>query len=78
MSLVNSSTELTGNDRFEGIVKNILEELSKSLQFSYKLSICKDSSYGSFNKTTNQWTGMVKELIDQVIIANQIDIDFIS
>lgn len=73
MSLVNSSSELFGNDKFEGIVKDILEELSKSLQFTYKLSISKDNSYGSINKTTNQWTGMVRELIDQVVIVNQMD-----
>ncbi|EDV28929.1 uncharacterized protein TRIADDRAFT_18943, partial [Trichoplax adhaerens] len=64
MNLINSS-ELYGNNRFEGIVKDLLVELSKMLQFTYKLSLTEDRNYGSVNETTNQWTGMVKKIIDQ-------------
>ena len=36
------------------------------LQFNYTIHLVADSKYGAIEDKTNEWTGMVRELIDRV------------
>ena len=62
--LKESSEELKGNDRFEGICIDLIEELSKALQFNYTIRLTPDKAPGSYNETTGKWNGMIGELLD--------------
>lgn len=64
--LKDSSQTLTGNDRFEGYGIDLIHELSMMLGFNYTFRIQEDSVYGSLDRKTGQWTGMIKELMEYV------------
>ncbi|CAH1400966.1 unnamed protein product [Nezara viridula] len=53
---------LEGNARFAGYSMDLIDEIAKDLKFSYKFYLAPDGEYGSFNKETKQWTGLIKEL----------------
>ncbi|KAI9550316.1 hypothetical protein GHT06_007599 [Daphnia sinensis] len=55
---------LKGNDQFEGFVFDIIDEISKMLGFHYKFKLVDDSNWGSLNKMTGEWNGMIRELLD--------------
>ena len=61
-----SSEKLTGNDQFEGYVVDLARELSKILGFNYTFRLVPDGRYGSLNRQSNEWDGMMRELLDQV------------
>lgn len=63
-----SSIQLTGNDRFEGFGIDIIHELSQMLGFKYEFRL--EPNYGSIDKVTKEWTGMIRALQDGVIFAN--------
>jgi ionotropic glutamate receptor len=69
---------LTGNDRFEGFVFDIIDEISKMLGFNYTFQIVEDGNYGSLNKETGEWNGMIRELLDGVsrkfLLINEVTI----
>lgn len=62
---------LHGNDRFEGFGIELIDELSKMLGFNYTFVLQEDGSYGTLNKETKEWNGMMREIIDGVCIAQQ-------
>ena len=64
--LKESSDTLTGNDRFEGFVVDVIDEVSKLLGFSYVLQIVSDNNYGSYNVETGEWNGVIRALLDGV------------
>ena len=64
--LKESSETLTGNDRFEGFVVDVIDEVSKLLGFTYVLQIVGDNNYGSYNVETGEWNGVIRELLDNV------------
>lgn len=57
-----------GNARYEGYSVDLIEEISKILGFNYRFEITPDNKYGSFNKVTKKWDGLVKQLLDRVIM----------
>ena len=61
-----SSDKLVGNAQFEGYSVDLIYEISKILQFDYKIVLVPDGRYGSYNKETKEWDGMIRELLDQV------------
>lgn len=56
---------LTGNERYEGYSVDLIDAISKVLGFSYRFEITPDNKYGSFNKVTKKWDGLVKQLLDR-------------
>lgn len=64
--LKEASQTLSGNDRFEGFGIDLIEELAKMLGFHYTFKIQEDSVYGSLDRKTGQWTGMIRELMEHV------------
>ncbi|PSN42074.1 hypothetical protein C0J52_16393 [Blattella germanica] len=59
-----SSEQLKGNDRFEGFGIELIHELSLILGFNYTFELQLDNAYGSLNKETGQWNGMIRQLLD--------------
>lgn len=55
-----------GNDKFEGFCVDIIEEIAKMLNFRYNLTRVPDGKFGSLKPPPRYWTGMVRQLIDDV------------
>lgn len=70
--LKESSKMLAGNDRFEGFVVDVIDEVSKLSGFKYTLQIVADSNYGSLNPETGEWNGVIRELQDEVLFLFKI------
>ena len=62
--LKETALKLTGNDRFEGFGIELIQKLSEKLGFNYTFRLQEDGAYGSFNKDTGEWNGMIRELMD--------------
>ncbi|CAL4124065.1 unnamed protein product, partial [Meganyctiphanes norvegica] len=60
-----TSEQMTGNDRYEGFCKELMDQVSKLLGFNYSIVIAPDGERGSFIKKRNQWNGMLGELLNQ-------------
>lgn len=54
-----SSGRLTGNARYEGFIKDLLESVSGILKFKYRLIMSEDGKYGAKDNATGQWNGMI-------------------
>lgn len=57
-----------GNDRFEGYSIDLIDSIAKILGFHYRFELVPDNKYGSFNKVTKKWDGLVKQLLDRVSV----------
>ncbi len=68
--LKDSADKLSGNDRFEGFGIDLIDELSQRLGFKYEFLLVVNNTYGDFNNVTKQWSGMIKELIEEVYKRN--------
>lgn len=55
-----------GNDRFIGYSIDLIDGISKILGFKYVFELVPDGAYGSYNKDTKKWNGLVKHLLDHV------------
>lgn len=66
--LKESLKKLEGNDRYEGFGIDIIDELAKMNEFNYTFDIQADGVYGSYNKVTGKWNGMMEKIIDGVTI----------
>lgn len=61
--LKQSSVIRTGNDRYEGFAIDIIQETSKILGFNYTFEVQSDNIYGSLDKRTGRWNGMLGKII---------------
>ena len=59
--LKESSSEIIGNDRYEGFMIDIIQKMSKILGFNYIFEVQIDEAYGSFNNITKKWDGMLEK-----------------
>ncbi|OWR53304.1 ionotropic glutamate receptor subunit ia [Danaus plexippus plexippus] len=59
-----SSERLSGNARYEGFCIELVDRLAQLLHFNYTFIEQADRAYGSLNKTTKQWNGMMRRLMD--------------
>ena len=53
-----SSKTKIGNDRFEGYIVDLIDELSKMLGFKYKFKLVDDNAYGVKNES-GYWNGLI-------------------
>ncbi|CAH1993009.1 unnamed protein product [Acanthoscelides obtectus] len=60
-----ASEKLTGNAQFEGYAVDLVHEISRILGFNYSIRLVPDGRYGSYNKETKEWDGLIRELLDQ-------------
>jgi hypothetical protein len=65
--------DLQGNDRFQGFCIDLIKEISDILGFNYTFRLVKDGKYGSQDKTTKEWNGMIRELLDRVSLATRVN-----
>ncbi|KAF8792738.1 Glutamate receptor ionotropic like protein [Argiope bruennichi] len=59
--LVNSTRKLHGNDQYEGFCIDLIEELSKILNFKYEIRLVKDEEFGK--EKNGMWTGVIGEVM---------------
>ncbi|XP_017001091.1 glutamate receptor ionotropic, kainate 2 [Drosophila takahashii] len=62
-SLVESIDTLVGNNQYQGYGVDLIKELADKLGFNFTFQDG-GNDYGSFNKTTNSTTGMLKEIVE--------------
>ncbi|XP_067620605.1 glutamate receptor ionotropic, kainate 2 [Eurosta solidaginis] len=55
---------LQGNARYEGYSMDLIDAIARLLNFKYEFVLAPDGKYGSFNKITQSWDGLVKQLLD--------------
>lgn len=63
--MVESYKQLEGNSQYEGYGVDLIKELADKLGFNYTFKNG-GNNYGSFNKTTNESTGMLHEIMHGV------------
>lgn len=61
--LKETTSKLTGNDRFEGFGIDLIKELSAMLGFNYTFMIQEDGQNGNYDRKTKKWNGMIGEII---------------
>ncbi|XP_058444434.1 glutamate receptor ionotropic, kainate 2 [Malaya genurostris] len=54
-----------GNNQFEGYSIDLIEGIAQILGFQYRMVLVPDGKYGSYNKVTKKWDGLVKYLLDR-------------
>ncbi|XP_053682747.1 glutamate receptor ionotropic, kainate 2-like [Sabethes cyaneus] len=54
-----------GNAQFEGYSLDLIDGISQILGFQYRMILVPDGKYGSYNKVTKKWDGLVKHLLDR-------------
>ncbi|XP_077998513.1 glutamate receptor ionotropic, kainate 2-like [Glandiceps talaboti] len=62
--MISGDRTMTGNDRFKGFCKDLLDELKTSLNFNYNLSLVPDGKFGAKDPERGIWNGMVGQLIE--------------
>ncbi|XP_053977682.1 glutamate receptor ionotropic, kainate 2-like isoform X1 [Hylaeus volcanicus] len=67
MEVENSTTRgvLIEQTRYEGFCIDLIEEISKLLNFKYEFELVPDKNYGTYNKETKQWNGLIRRLLDR-------------
>lgn len=65
LMLRRSTKELSGNNRFEGYVMDLLDHIAGRLHFNYTLELVKDGGYGApeAGAEKGRWNGMVGEVM---------------
>ncbi|XP_045499036.1 glutamate receptor ionotropic, kainate 2-like [Colias croceus] len=55
-----------GNDRYEGYSKDLIHEILKeTLHLNYEIEIVPGNGYGSYNKDTKKWDGLIGHLLER-------------
>ncbi|XP_037025793.1 glutamate receptor ionotropic, kainate 2-like isoform X2 [Bradysia coprophila] len=55
---------LVGNDKYEGYSKDLIDSIAIHLNFTYKFVLEPNNAYGSYNKDTKKWNGLIRFLLD--------------
>lgn len=66
----------TGNiyEDYEGYIMDLLKILAEQLGFHYDLYLVPDNKFGVMNTTTQEWNGMVREIIEKVSLPLRLDL----
>lgn len=64
--LKESENKLHGNEQYEGLCIELIEELAALEGFNYTFIIQEDKKNGNKNPVTGKWSGMIGKLIDGV------------
>ncbi|XP_043794555.1 glutamate receptor ionotropic, kainate 2-like isoform X3 [Apis laboriosa] len=66
MEVTDSATRgiLIEQKRYEGFCVDLIEEIAKLLNFKYEFELVPDGNYGTLNKETKQWNGLIRRLLD--------------
>ncbi|CAL7945892.1 unnamed protein product [Xylocopa violacea] len=65
MPVTDSATRgiLIEQTRYEGFCIDLIEEISKLLNFKYEFELVPDGKYGTYNQETKQWNGLIQRLL---------------
>lgn len=66
LEYVENGTDLVGNDRYEGFVKDLMDNIARVKNFTYRLVLVPDNHQGSHDPLTGKWTGMIGEILEGV------------
>ena len=66
------SGALRGNDRFEGFCVDLLHQLAHNLGFEFELYLVPDGKYGEQINDTDEWDGMIGEILSGVGLGEEI------
>lgn len=64
--MVKDDKNLTGNARYEGFCIDLLKRISGLVGFQYSIRLVPDHMYGVYNPETQEWNGIVRELMERV------------
>lgn len=64
--MVKDDKNLTGNARYEGFCIDLLKRISGLVGFQYTIRLVPDHMYGVYNPETQEWNGIVRELMERV------------
>ena len=53
-------------DEFEGLSIDILNSMSKELGFRYRIFLAPDGKFGTRDRTTQKWNGVMQQVIKGV------------
>lgn len=67
--LKETSDKLSGNDRYEGMGIDVIQELASLHGFNYTFRLQTDGSSGNPDKKTGKWTGMIGEVLSGVSLV---------
>lgn len=59
--------------KYKGYIIDLMDEISRNLNFSYQIKVVSDNQYGVRYQNVNgviKWTGIVGEIVDDVSIDN--------
>lgn len=65
---------LEGNARYEGYAMDLIDQIASYLGFQYRFELVPENAYGSYNKETKKWNGLIKQLLDHV--SDWIELNF--
>ncbi|GJQ74578.1 hypothetical protein Trydic_g21439 [Trypoxylus dichotomus] len=63
--LMEVQNNITKKIQFEGYTVDLIDGISKILNFTYQFYLVPDDNYGSYNPETKEWNGLIKEIIDR-------------
>lgn len=55
-----------GNERFEGYAVDLIYALALECNFDFVFQPVPDNNYGSYDKASDEWNGIIRQLIDNV------------
>uniref|UniRef100_A0A1I8Q9F2 Glutamate receptor ionotropic, kainate 2-like n=1 Tax=Stomoxys calcitrans TaxID=35570 RepID=A0A1I8Q9F2_STOCA len=58
------AANVTGNGRYYGYAVDLIDEISKEMNFEYVFVPVAGNGYGKYNKETKRWDGIIGELIN--------------
>ncbi|KAF5301498.1 hypothetical protein FQR65_LT08801 [Abscondita terminalis] len=56
---------LTGNDVYEGYIKDLLDGITEILNATYELSLVEDGYHGNYDPKKREWNGLIREILDR-------------
>ena len=65
--IMEKSGPCEGKSCYTGYMIDLIERLKTDLQFEYEFIQPHDRKWGSYNSTSHEWTGLVRQLIDKEI-----------
>lgn len=72
LEYVENGTDLVGNARYEGFVKDLMDNIARVKNFTYKLVLVHDNHYGNHDPISGKWNGIIGEILEGVSLTSPI------
>ena len=57
---------LEGNDMYEGYIMDLITEIAKFRNFTFRFYIVDNNAYGKYDPKSKEWSGLIGELLSRV------------